>query len=369
MRSIEFGSTSQSTRIRALRSTGQPDTSLTHTSPELLLYYQRGNEAPVQITLAPLSSVEDSYTSGGFIHVSDGIYRVDVPDAAWGDGASGVVIFGTLDDNGVIIPSKHPLVGFDPLDDAITTVIAAMENVEDFDQGSVLFVDSEGRIAQDNSGLFWDVANKRLGLRVTPTSPLEVRDDGDNIPLAVFDGERSGVYAASSIRKGLWTARTHSNVADGMPSIEFQRRRGSTRGSFSAVQQGDFLGRFTFAGLGTSNLAAGAAFQAVVDGTVGAASIPTRFSISTGTNTSDRTERLVIRSDGRVGVGTGSPHDSALLDVSSTTRGFRLPRMTDAQRDVISSPAAGLIIYSTTQNKIHYYNGTAWRQLVDEAVP
>lgn len=54
------------------------------------------------------------------------------------------------------------------------------------------------------------------------------------------------------------------------------------------------------------------------------------------------------------------PSASAILDVRSTTQGFLPPRMTTAQRDAISSPATGLIIYNTTTNKHQGYNGTTW---------
>jgi len=63
---------------------------------------------------------------------------------------------------------------------------------------------------------------------------------------------------------------------------------------------------------------------------------------------------------GNVGIGTATPNASASLDVSSTTRGFLPPRMTTAQRDAISSPAAGLVIYNTTTNKHQGYDGSVW---------
>jgi hypothetical protein len=49
-----------------------------------------------------------------------------------------------------------------------------------------------------------------------------------------------------------------------------------------------------------------------------------------------------------------------MLDVSSTTKGFLPPRMTTAQRDAISSPPAGLVIYNTSTNVLNFYNGSAW---------
>ena len=74
----------------------------------------------------------------------------------------------------------------------------------------------------------------------------------------------------------------------------------------------------------------------------------------------------LIRTDAandRVGVG-GFPSDaSAILQVTSTTQGFLPPRMTTTQQNAISSPAAGLMIYNTTTNKLMVYNGSAWTAL------
>jgi len=83
-----------------------------------------------------------------------------------------------------------------------------------------------------------------------------------------------------------------------------------------------------------------------------------RFQTSDSANTP--VTALTIDRLQRVGIGTTSPSASALLDVSSTTQGLLPPRMTGAQRDAISSPAAGLMVYNTTTNKLNFYNGTAW---------
>lgn len=64
------------------------------------------------------------------------------------------------------------------------------------------------------------------------------------------------------------------------------------------------------------------------------------------------------------GIGTSSPHASAALEVSSTTKGVLPPRMTTAQRTAIAiapaKPATGLMIYNTDINCLETYNGTDW---------
>jgi hypothetical protein len=68
----------------------------------------------------------------------------------------------------------------------------------------------------------------------------------------------------------------------------------------------------------------------------------------------------------QVGIGTTTPNASAKLEVNSTTQGFLPPRMTTAQRDAISSPADGLVIYNTTNNRLEMRSASAsaWLTLV-----
>ncbi len=59
---------------------------------------------------------------------------------------------------------------------------------------------------------------------------------------------------------------------------------------------------------------------------------------------------------------TGSASDpSAILDVSSTSKGVLISRMTLAQRNVISNPATGLLIWNIDCDEFQVYNGTIWK--------
>jgi hypothetical protein len=70
--------------------------------------------------------------------------------------------------------------------------------------------------------------------------------------------------------------------------------------------------------------------------------------------------RLAIQGTGEVLVGATTEDGSAKLQVDSTTQGFLPPRMDGTDRDAISSPAAGLVIYNTSTNQLNIYNGTSW---------
>jgi hypothetical protein len=79
----------------------------------------------------------------------------------------------------------------------------------------------------------------------------------------------------------------------------------------------------------------------------------------TGTNL----DRFTIKNAGNVGIGTTTPHASSLLDITSTTRGVLVPRMTAAQRNAIAFPAQGLLIFQTDGTKGFYYYDADWKML------
>ena len=61
----------------------------------------------------------------------------------------------------------------------------------------------------------------------------------------------------------------------------------------------------------------------------------------------------------QIGLGTPNPDGSSLLDISSTSKGLLIPRMTKNQRDLISSPAKGLMIFNTDTNQLEINRGTS----------
>ena len=67
----------------------------------------------------------------------------------------------------------------------------------------------------------------------------------------------------------------------------------------------------------------------------------------------------------QVGIGTDSPDASAALDITSTTGGFLMPRMTNAERLNISEPALGLQVFVTDIDGgvFMFYDGTEWGTL------
>lgn len=72
---------------------------------------------------------------------------------------------------------------------------------------------------------------------------------------------------------------------------------------------------------------------------------------------------FVYQLSAQVGVGTNMPHPSSALEIQSTKAGLLAPRMTTAQRDSISSPALGLIIYNTSTKCLNIYDNNHWQEL------
>jgi hypothetical protein len=80
---------------------------------------------------------------------------------------------------------------------------------------------------------------------------------------------------------------------------------------------------------------------------------------------------ITITTKAQVGIGTSSPSASAKLEISSTTQGFLPPRMTHAQRQAISSPEVGLMVYctncGTNGGEPQFYNGSTWLNMIGGA--
>lgn len=57
---------------------------------------------------------------------------------------------------------------------------------------------------------------------------------------------------------------------------------------------------------------------------------------------------------------SGAPASTLAFDVTSTTKGVIFPRMTNTQKNAISSPATGTIVFSTDDNSYEFYNGSIW---------
>jgi hypothetical protein len=70
-------------------------------------------------------------------------------------------------------------------------------------------------------------------------------------------------------------------------------------------------------------------------------------------------------SSGQVGIGTLNPNAASIIEIASTTQGVLFPRMTKVQRDTITSPPIGLILFVTDDNEgLYIYKTSGWVQII-----
>ncbi len=66
---------------------------------------------------------------------------------------------------------------------------------------------------------------------------------------------------------------------------------------------------------------------------------------------------ITYRIFAQVGINATNIHPSAIFQIDSKNKGFLMPRVTTAQRNLIISPAEGLMIYNTDRNAIQFFRG------------
>ena len=164
--------------------------------------------------------------------------------------------------------------------------------------------------------------NTNVSIQRTSGSGFEIKTGTDNAAMHINSSQLVGVGFGSAVT----------------PTARLQVRGAGTTSATTALL--------------VENSAAALALQVRDDGQVQLGQ-STNFTVSAAT-TFNRYELVV---------GALSTVPSAILSATSTTRGFLPPRMTTTQKNAISSPAAGLVVYDTDTNKLCCYNGTSWNDL------
>jgi hypothetical protein len=195
--------------------------------------------------------------------------------------------------------------------------------------GAIQFSDGSA-FASDASNLFWDDTNNRLGV-------------GTNAPSARGHFKGSGSTSATTSLLVQNSAGTELFKVNDNGESTFLSTTSSTPLSSNAAGSGTIafellssnIRRFRI--FGTSALAT---FEASNTG-----GITTNAALNVG--------------------GSAAAQASAILQADSTTRGFLPPRMTNAQRSAISSPAVGLVVYCTdTVEGLYVYKSTGWTLVI-----
>jgi hypothetical protein len=124
---IKKATTDVSVVIRIIDSTdGTPETSVVWNTAGIDMEYRREGAVSVDITEATLALLSTAHTDGGFLHIGNGYYRLDLPDAACATGADGVLVHGTVTGM-VVIGCYIHLVDYDPFD-SVRMGVTALPN-------------------------------------------------------------------------------------------------------------------------------------------------------------------------------------------------------------------------------------------------
>lgn len=128
--------------------TGAGLTGLTSSSPSLTAYYVRTRGTATSITLAGVT-VAGSWTSGGFVEVDGtnmpGVYRVDIPDAAFVTGADKVIVIIKGATNAAPVVLEYELVDFDP-EDAMRLGLLCLPNARSSSAFGMVVSDGVGNV-------------------------------------------------------------------------------------------------------------------------------------------------------------------------------------------------------------------------------
>lgn len=124
---IQKATTDVSIELRIVDSgDGTPETGVVWNTAGLDLQYRRDGAASTAITEATLAALTTAHTDGGFLHIGNGVYRLDLPDAACATGVDKVVVHGTVTGM-VVIGCIIQLVDYDPFD-AVRMGMTALPN-------------------------------------------------------------------------------------------------------------------------------------------------------------------------------------------------------------------------------------------------
>ena len=73
------------------------------------------------------------------------------------------------------------------------------------------------------------------------------------------------------------------------------------------------------------------------------------------------TDGAIIK--GTIGLGTTQPDSNAILDISSTSKGLLLPRLSTAQRKAMNNPSNGMLVYDTDSAMLYLRKNNSWNYL------
>jgi hypothetical protein len=236
--------------------------------------------------------------------------------------------------------------------------------------------------ASDAANFFWDDTNNRLGVGTNaPSTPISIisgngSNDGTTgisfgpspanfrlsnyFNIGILTAPSGPIYSISS--GGFQVGNSYSNAGGVSAGMLGVRGSGSTSATTSLLVQNS-AGMAAFKVADNLDITVGKDILMAVGNTIymGNDRITSYNGNSFGFQLSGAW-RARITTTGSV-FGSDTINASAVLEAVSTTQGFLPPRMTTTQKNAIASPAAGLVVYDSTTNKLQCYNGSTWNDL------
>ena len=121
------GTTDYSVELKIIDSTdGTPETGVVFNTAGIDLWYRREGAVSTDITEATLAALTTAHADGGFLAINDGIYRLDLPDAAVATGADYVYVGGTVTGM-IVIGGRIKLTDID-MNDGVRGGMTALPN-------------------------------------------------------------------------------------------------------------------------------------------------------------------------------------------------------------------------------------------------
>lgn len=180
--------------IRIIDSTdGTPELGVVFNTSGIDIQYRRELAASVAITEVTLAALTTAHTDGGFLHIGNGYYRVDLPDAAVAAGATGVLVHGVVTGM-VVIGCYIELVAYDPAD-TVRLGLTGIPNVAAGSSGGLPVIGTGANTFKSDGSANVTFANTSIATVTTLT----------NLPAITSNWLTAAGIAASALNgKGDW---------------------------------------------------------------------------------------------------------------------------------------------------------------------
>lgn len=181
---------------------------------------------------------------------------------------------------------------------------------------------------------------------------IPLPDQNISIRVSILNGSASGLnlytetHSLQTNNLGLFTII----IGEGASSDDFSAIDWSAGGSKWLQIEMDVSGGSNYQLMGTSQLL----------------SVPYALyaqNASNGSSQWNTGSNGIFYNAGNIGVGTSTPDPSSVADFTSGSRGLLIPRLTEEQRDSISSPANGLMIFNLNTNCINIFRQQSWWEI------